>query len=130
MPIIHSAIRVSDPDFTRNAGAYRGLIDRLHLRRDEHAASNGKAKARHEGKGKLLPRDRIDVLLDPGSPFLEIGGLAAADMYDGVPIASPLLVAESEGSPSRAFASPKSATRATSWPSTVSRRTLAGLRSL
>lgn len=85
MPIIHSTIRVSDPEFTGNAGAYRDLIDRLHLRRDEHTTSNGKAKARHEGKGKLLPRDRIDVLLDPGSPFLEIGGLAAADMYDGVP---------------------------------------------
>ena len=34
-------------------------------------------------RGKLLPRDRVERLLDPGSPFLEIGQLAACDMYDG-----------------------------------------------
>ncbi len=42
-----------------------------------------KARQRHVGRGKLLPRDRVNELLDPGSPFLEIAPLAANGMYDG-----------------------------------------------
>ncbi|CCK29881.1 Methylcrotonoyl-CoA carboxylase beta chain [Streptomyces davaonensis JCM 4913] len=42
-----------------------------------------KARARHTARGKLLPRDRVDTLLDPGSPFLELAPLAADGMYDG-----------------------------------------------
>ena len=42
-----------------------------------------KSRARHTARGKLLPRDRVERLLDPGSPFLEIGQLAAGDLYDG-----------------------------------------------
>ncbi|MFM9701340.1 carboxyl transferase domain-containing protein, partial [Streptomyces europaeiscabiei] len=45
-----------------------------------------KSRARHVARGKLLPRDRVERLLDPGSPFLEIGQLAANGMYgDEVP---------------------------------------------
>ena len=43
----------------------------------------GKARERHISRGKMLPRDRVANLLDPGSPFLEIGATAAHDMYDG-----------------------------------------------
>ncbi|MBT6976334.1 MAG: methylcrotonoyl-CoA carboxylase, partial [Rhodospirillaceae bacterium] len=60
-------------------------MDELHRRRGEHESSGEKAKQRHMAAGKLLPRDRIDVLLDPGSPFMELGDLAGVDMYDGVP---------------------------------------------
>ncbi|MDR3462324.1 MAG: carboxyl transferase domain-containing protein [Beijerinckiaceae bacterium] len=42
-----------------------------------------KARAKHVARGKLLPRERVERLLDPGSPFLEIGQLAAGDIYDG-----------------------------------------------
>ncbi|MDN6258615.1 MAG: methylcrotonoyl-CoA carboxylase, partial [Corynebacterium sp.] len=42
-----------------------------------------RARQRHVDRGKMLPRDRVDSLLDPGSPFLEIAPLAAEDMYDG-----------------------------------------------
>ena len=42
-----------------------------------------KARARHVERGKLLPRDRVNQLLDPGSPFLELAPLAAEDLYDG-----------------------------------------------
>ena len=42
-----------------------------------------KSRERHVSRGKLLPRDRVERLLDPGSPFLEIGQLAACDMYEG-----------------------------------------------
>src|SRR5882757_6599601 len=49
------------------------------------AALGGPARARerHVSRGKLLPRDRVDGLLDPGSPFLELAPLAADGMYDG-----------------------------------------------
>ena len=43
---------------------------------------SGEARERHVGRGKLLPRDRVDGLLDPGSPFLELAPLAANGMYD------------------------------------------------
>jgi len=43
------------------------------------------SRARHLKRGKLLPRDRVTRLLDPGSPFLEVGMFAGHDMYDGVP---------------------------------------------
>jgi 3-methylcrotonyl-CoA carboxylase beta subunit len=42
-----------------------------------------KARARHLSRGKMLPRDRVNALLDPGSPFLEVAPLAAEEMYDG-----------------------------------------------
>ncbi|MCO4848718.1 MAG: methylcrotonoyl-CoA carboxylase [Yoonia sp.] len=50
-----------------------------------HGAAGGgeKSRARHVGRGKMLPRDRVANLLDPGSPFLEIGATAAHGMYDG-----------------------------------------------
>ncbi len=47
------------------------------------AAGNEKSRARHLGRGKMLPRDRVANLLDPGSPFLEIGATAAHGMYEG-----------------------------------------------
>ncbi|WP_293941383.1 carboxyl transferase domain-containing protein, partial [Sphingomonas sp.] len=56
------------------------------LRADVAKAALGgteKSRERHVSRGKLLPRDRVERLLDPGSPFLEIGQLAAGDLYDG-----------------------------------------------
>ncbi|MBI0474875.1 methylcrotonoyl-CoA carboxylase [Sphingomonas sp. MA1305] len=62
----------------------RALAERL--RADVARAARGgsvAARERHTGRGKLLPRDRVEQLLDPGSPFLEIGQLAAYNLYDG-----------------------------------------------
>ncbi|MGH2929245.1 MAG: carboxyl transferase domain-containing protein, partial [Solirubrobacteraceae bacterium] len=63
--------------------AHRALVAQ---RRDKLAlaALGGpeRARARHVGRGKLLPRERVDGLLDPGSPFLEVAPLAADGMYD------------------------------------------------
>lgn len=67
-----------------NEAAHRELAD--HLRAKLAAARLGggeKARARHTARGKLLPRERVDALLDPGSPFLELAPLAADGMYDG-----------------------------------------------
>lgn len=63
---------------------YRALVDELRERR-EVVAQGGpeKARERHTARGKMLARDRIDALLDRGSPFLEVAPLAAFGMYDG-----------------------------------------------
>ncbi|KGI69089.1 methylcrotonoyl-CoA carboxylase [Mycolicibacterium rufum] len=59
------------------------LVDQLRAKLAAAALGGPpKARDRHVGRGKLLPRDRVDGLLDPGSPFLEIAALAADGMYD------------------------------------------------
>ncbi len=84
MERIESNIRTSDPAFQENSRLMREFVTRL---RDELAQARlgGKEAARkkHVDRGKLLVRDRIDRLLDPGSPFLEFSALAAHGMYEG-----------------------------------------------
>jgi 3-methylcrotonyl-CoA carboxylase beta subunit len=71
-------------DFKDNAEAYEGLLEELRERTEEARRGGGeKAKARHEERGKLPVRDRIDRLLDPNTAFLELSPLAAFGMYDG-----------------------------------------------
>ncbi|OJY71068.1 MAG: methylcrotonoyl-CoA carboxylase [Sphingobium sp. 66-54] len=82
-PVLPTAIDSADADFLSRAARNRALRDRL--RADVAAASLGgsaRARERHAARGKLLPRERIAHLLDPGSPFLEIGQLAAHNVYD------------------------------------------------
>ncbi len=67
-----------------NVAGWRTLIGELQARR--RVASEGgpeRARERHVGRGKLLPRERVARLVDPASPFLEIAALAASDMYEG-----------------------------------------------
>ena len=84
MSRIISEISVEMPDFKRNADAMAGLLGELSTRREE-AVQGGpeKARERHLARGKLLPRERVMRLIDPGSPFLELSGLAAFGMYSG-----------------------------------------------
>ncbi|WP_433701984.1 carboxyl transferase domain-containing protein [Nocardiopsis sp. CA-288880] len=80
--MLGSAVDTAGPAFAANDAANRALA--LELRERIAAAAPGgpeKARARHVGRGKLLPRDRVDLLLDPGSPFLEISPLAADGLY-------------------------------------------------
>src|SRR5699024_9017671 len=65
------------------ADEHRALVEELR-RRLERAALGGseRSRERHVARGKLLPRDRVEHLLDPGSPFLELSPLAAGGMYD------------------------------------------------
>ncbi len=80
-----------DTKINRDSDEYRARFDHNRaladkLRADVAEASNGgpeKHRQRHVERGKLLPRDRVERLLDRGSPFLEIGQLAAHDLYDG-----------------------------------------------
>ena len=81
-PVLGSAVDTAGPAFAANDAANRALA--LELRERIATAALGgpeKTRARHVERGKLLPRDRVDLLLDPGSPFLEIAPLAAYGLY-------------------------------------------------
>ncbi|WP_151638200.1 MULTISPECIES: carboxyl transferase domain-containing protein [Noviherbaspirillum] len=86
MTILDTRISTADEEFLLNRQAYDQVVADLHARR-RRAREGGppKARARHVARDKLLPRDRIDALLDPGSPFLEVAQLAGEDKYEGVP---------------------------------------------
>lgn len=84
MSVIKSSINTRSPDFAGNAEAMRKLVGDLRDKAAEVALGGGEsARAKHTARGKLLPRDRVNHLLDPGTPFLEIGQMAAYGMYDG-----------------------------------------------
>jgi len=83
-PRIDSKIVPDDEQFRTRDAHNRALAGKL--RADVAEAAKGgpeKHRNRHVERGKLLPRDRVERLLDPGAPFLELGQLAACDMYDG-----------------------------------------------
>ena len=84
MTVLRSALDPRAPDFRENARRMAALV--ADLREKTAAAAEGggeKARRRHVGRGKLLPRERVRRLLDPGAPFLELSQLAAHGMYDG-----------------------------------------------
>jgi 3-methylcrotonyl-CoA carboxylase beta subunit len=83
LAVISSTVDKNAADFRANAERMRALLSELDARRTE-AARGGpeRARERHVARGKLLPRDRVMNLIDPGSPFLELSPLAANDMYD------------------------------------------------
>ncbi len=84
MTQLHSKIDPASPAFRANAERMRALVEELRGKTAE-AAQGGPERARekHLARGKLLPRERVERLLDPGSPFLEIAPLAANGMYEG-----------------------------------------------
>jgi 3-methylcrotonyl-CoA carboxylase beta subunit len=82
--IIKSQISTKSDQFLANKKALEGQIADIKSAIDLARAGGGdKARERHLSRGKLLPRDRVTKLLDPGSPFLEIGVTAAHNLYDG-----------------------------------------------
>jgi 3-methylcrotonyl-CoA carboxylase beta subunit len=83
MAVIESRIDRSDAGFRANAEHLAGLVADLKDKLHTVALGGGeKARARHTERGKLLPRERIRALLDPGSPFLELSPLAAWGLYE------------------------------------------------
>ncbi|MFJ9941420.1 carboxyl transferase domain-containing protein [Streptomyces sp. A0592] len=83
-PVLTSAADPASEAWRTNEAAHRELTEGLRARLDAARLGGGeKARARHTARGKLLPRDRVDALLDPGSPFLELAPLAAEGMYGG-----------------------------------------------
>ncbi len=83
MPQIRSQIDIRSADFLANAAQLRGTVEALRGEMAKAALGGGdKSRKKHTDRGKLLPRERIRALLDPGSPFLELSMLAAHGMYD------------------------------------------------
>jgi 3-methylcrotonyl-CoA carboxylase beta subunit len=83
VPVIQTAADVRSEAAEANRAAWRALAEELQARRAAVAEGGPRrARERHLARGKLLPRERVMRLLDPGSPFLELGGLAAHGMYD------------------------------------------------
>ena len=84
MSVLTSKIDENSDAFRRYAAHNRGLAEELRAKVAEAAlGGNEKSRERHVSRGKLLPRERVERLLDPGSPLLEIGQLAACDLYEG-----------------------------------------------
>ena len=82
MSVLASQLDPRSQEFIDTAAYHRALVEELDHRLARAADGGGqKARDRHTDRGKLLPRERITALLDPGSPFLEIAPLAAEGMY-------------------------------------------------
>jgi len=86
---IESKIRTSDPEFVENRRCMDELVAELRQRLHEAQAGGPEEhRRRHKERGKLLARERIDALVDPGTAFLELSPLAANGLYDnGAPSA-------------------------------------------
>ena len=83
MPL-HSSIDTGSSEFASNAEAMRALVAELKERLDRVSGGGGEAsRARHTSRGKMLARQRVDLLIDPGTAFLELSPLAAFGLYGG-----------------------------------------------
>jgi 3-methylcrotonyl-CoA carboxylase beta subunit len=84
VPIIESKLDPAGEEFRRRKAAMDELLEELSARIDEAGKGGGEERnLRHKKRGKMLARERINALLDPGSDFLELGQLAANGMYSG-----------------------------------------------
>jgi len=85
--VIKSVVDTGAPEFKERTAAMTDVVNDM----KEKVATivqggTQEARERHQGKGKMLARDRINLLVDPGTPFLELGQFAGYDMYDGADI--------------------------------------------
>ncbi|HEX5322088.1 MAG TPA: carboxyl transferase domain-containing protein [Stellaceae bacterium] len=84
MTVLSTSLDRRSDSFRANAAAMRGLVEDLRAKTAEIAlGGDAPSRERHERRGKLLARERVRLLLDPGSPFLELSQFAAYGMYDG-----------------------------------------------
>ena len=84
MPVLETKLNARSADFQANAAAMRAVIDDLKQQVQRAAEGGGEAaRAKHTARGKLLPRERVQMLLDPGTPFLELSPMAAHGLYGG-----------------------------------------------
>src|SRR5688572_2527299 len=82
MPPIASKLNPRSEEFKANAAAMRALVDDLNAQLERIVLGGpAESRKRHTARGKLLPRERVERLLDPDTPFLEVGALAALNMY-------------------------------------------------
>ncbi len=82
MPVLQSQLNPRSAEFLASATAMRAVVADLNAQIDKVALGGGEAaRAKHTARGKLLPRERVAMLLDPGTPFLELCPLAALGLY-------------------------------------------------
>ena len=82
MSVLQTQLNSRSAEFLANAAALQSAVDDLRVQLKKSAAGGGeKARAKHVARGKLPPRERVQMLLDPGTPFLELAPLAAHAMY-------------------------------------------------
>ena len=82
MSVLQTQLNNRSADFLANTAALQAVVDDLRVQLKKSAAGGGeKARAKHVARGKLPPRERVQMLLDPGTPFLELAPLAAHAMY-------------------------------------------------
>jgi 3-methylcrotonyl-CoA carboxylase beta subunit len=82
-PVLGTSADPSSESYVRNEKAHRELVDELRERLAVAArGGTDRARARHAERGKMLPRERVDALVDPAAPFLELSPLAATGMYE------------------------------------------------
>src|SRR5260370_13501623 len=83
MPVVPSAVNTKSAEYRENYAALTRLVEEFRARQERvRQGGSEKARQRHVARGKLLPRERVELLLDPGAPFLELSTLAAWGMYD------------------------------------------------
>ena len=83
MTVLQTQLNPRSAEFAANAQAMQAVVDDLRAHLERVAQGGGEAaRAKHTARGKLLPRDRVMNLLDPGTPFLEVAPLAALNMYN------------------------------------------------
>ncbi len=83
MPVLTSKLNPRSEAFKASAEQMRALVDDLNAKLATIAQGGGEAaRAKHSARGKLPPRERVEMLLDPDTPFLELAPLAALDLYD------------------------------------------------
>src|SRR5450759_1347531 len=82
MSVLETKLNARSADFVASATAMRTLVQDLHAKIAQiELSGGGAARAKHTARGKLLSRDRVQMLLDPGTPFLELSPLAALGLY-------------------------------------------------
>ena len=82
--LLHSTIDPKSQEFARNADVMRGLVAELREKLKQVAGGGGEtSRKRHTSRGKMLARQRVDLLVDPGTAFLETSPLAAHGLYGG-----------------------------------------------
>jgi 3-methylcrotonyl-CoA carboxylase beta subunit len=83
MPVLSSSLNLRSSEFAANAAAMQTVVEDLKAQIEKVSQGGGlAARNKHTARGKLLPRDRVMSLLDPGTPFLEVAPLAALNMYN------------------------------------------------
>src|SRR5205807_2511320 len=82
MPALTTTIDTRSDSFRANQASMQALVEDLRSKAESiRKGGSESARQKHLGRGKLLPRERVDTLIDQGSPFLEVGQLAAYGMY-------------------------------------------------